>query len=166
MISFSEEIANLYFTKKGYFVKRNLQYLGKTSEEKAHGGNIDIDLVAYKGNELNIVSCKRGSLDDKELKKELRLFGQAKEEVLRRFPWIKTRIKTKLKYIYFGEYISEKNKKFFDENNITSISILEAINEILSILREEMGPKKYDGKETEILPRILKFLIKKDRIKF
>ena len=105
MVSFAEEVANLYYLQRGYFVIRNYQYLGKTDPNKLQPGNIDIDLISIKEDEILIVSCKRGSLNKKQTEKEIYLLHQAANVFKKEFPWINK----KPRYVYFAEWITKNN---------------------------------------------------------
>ena len=161
MISFSEEIANLYYMKNGYFVIRNYQYLGKTAKDKKQPGNIDIDLIALKDDEIHIISCKRGSLNAIQEDKELWLFKQGKEKIRENFSWIKS----EPKYVYIAEYITKANIDFFTSNKIQWYRLIDIFDKTMKILNTELGEKNLVGKETDVLPRILKFLLQNNRIR-
>lgn len=161
MISFAEEIANLYYMKNGCFVIRNYQYLGKTSKDKKQPGNIDIDLIAFKDNEVHIISCKRGSLNTAQEEKELWLFEQGKDIIKKNFSWIKT----EPKYVYIAEYLTKSNIDYFNSNNVQWYRLIDIFDKTMKVLSSEIGEKNLVGKETDVLPRILKFLIQNNRIR-
>ncbi len=155
MVSFAEEVANLYYLQRGYFVIRNYQYLGKTNPSNIQPGNIDIDLISIKENEINVVSCKRGSLNKKQTEKEIYLFHQADDVLRREFSWIDK----KPTYIYFAEWITKQNYSDLAGENVKVISLKKAVTQIIIKIQEDFSQTNTVGRETEILPRILKFLV-------
>ena len=155
MVSFAEEVANFYYLQRGYFVIRNYQYLGTTDQIKKQPGNIDIDVVSINEDEINIVSCKRGSLNKKQTEKEIYLFHQAANVLKKEFPWVNK----KPRYVYFAEWITKSNYADLGKKNIEVISLKEALTQIISKVQDDFKQTKGVGRETEILPRILKFLV-------
>lgn len=151
LFSFCEEIAEIYYSKNNFFTTRNHSYLDKKTS-----GNRDIDLIAFNGKKLLIISCKRGSLNQSDEKKEVVLFKQAAKELKKIFP----NIKVKPNYVFIAEWIKESNLKFFKKNKIQCIKLNKIVKDLLDILDKEMGTKKLDGRESYVSSRLLKFLIK------
>lgn len=155
LFSFAEEIAEVYFSKNYYLTTRNSSYLDPNTK-----GNRDIDLIAYNGKSLLIISCKRGSLNKEGEKKELLLFKQAKKVIKNKFPFIKD----KPKFVYIAEFITKPNEEFFKENKIKYYKLIDIIEDLIKKLRDEIGNNKLDGRESYISSRLLKFLIKNNFI--
>jgi len=163
-LSLSEEVAELYYRKKGYFVTRNISYLARKRSKK-QPGNMAIDILALRGKEAITVSCKRGSLNAKQEEEELETFELAKNHIISDPKWKSALEGCGIKKAYVAEYVTKHNKNHFKEHNVEVITLEEMIQELIQLLKEEMTPKMLVGAEAEILPRILKFVIEHDLMK-
>jgi len=164
-LSLSEEVSELYFQKKGYFVIRNLTYLARRPSKK-QAGNLDIDILATNGREVVIVSCKR-SLGSEDAEKEVKRFDLG-EKLLRTDEKYKNFVTYPLRKVYVAEYVPKATREIFEQNRIEVKTLEEIVLELVKLLFNEMKPEQWDGSreklldgaETKVLPRMLKFLIK------
>jgi len=166
-LSLSEEVAEIYFRRKGYFVTRNLSYLVKRQGKK-QAGNLDIDVLAVKGKEAVVVSCKRGSLRTKQEEGELERFKLAVDYITGDSLWKSAMDGCFIEKMYVAEHVTRHNREFFENHGIKVIELKEMVHKLIELLRDEMinqEQKMLDGAETKVLPKILKFMIKHDLIK-
>jgi hypothetical protein len=156
-LSLTEEVVDVYFQKKGYLTFKNLPYLAKRSSKK-QAGNFDIDVLAMCKEEIVIISCKR-SLKKNGERQELERFGMAEDYLKKNEKWKDLLENRRVEKMYVAEYITEENRdRFFGK--VCVMDLKELLIDLTDVLEKEMGPKKLDGAETRVLPRILKFMIK------
>lgn len=155
-LSLAEEVVEVYFQKKGYFVIRNLTYPKKLRGKQP--GNLDIDVLATNGAEVIIVSCKRGSLSSKQEEEEIEKFNKH-EEFLRNEEKYRDFVKNlRIQKWYVAEYVSAHNRNTL-QPEIKVKLLKEILDELIEMLKKEMGLNMLVGAETKVLPRLLKFMI-------
>ena len=163
-LSLSEEVTEIYFVKRGYMIARNVSYLAKRQGRK-QPGNLDIDVLAVRGKEAVIVSCKRGSLGRKQEQEERKRFELAVNYITSDSKWKSIIDGCRIEKMYVAEYITQHNREYFEKYGIRVMELKEMVQKLVQLLRNEMTQGMLDGAETKILPRILKFMIKHDLIK-
>lgn len=156
-LSLTEEMVDIYFQKRGFLTIRNLAYLAKRSSKK-QAGNFDIDVLALSKEDIVIVSCKR-SLKKNGERQELERFGMAEDYLKKDEKWKDLFDNRQVEKMYVAEYITEETRdRLFGK--VLVMDLKELLIALTDVLEKEMGPKKLDGAETRVLPRILKFMIK------
>ena len=161
-LSLAEEVVDIYFQKKGYFTIRNLSYLAKRSS-KRQAGYFDIDVLAIGQKEIVIVSCKRGLKKNGE-SLELEKFDMAENYLKTDEKWKAYHKNRHIEKMYVAEYITKRTRNNF-LGKVSVVGLKELLISLIDLLEKEMGPKKLDGAETRVLPRILKFMIKHKLVK-
>lgn len=167
LFSLCEEIVSEYFERKGFVVLRNIPYpVRDRTTERTKPGNQEIDIVAYRntgGNEVHFISCKRGALNQKEVEKEVYVLKTATDHFKNdsQYSWMMEGDPS-VNYHYIAEVVRSEQKMFDDirpEIKVKVNDLSTIVEDYIRSIANEMGPNLNDGNESQILPRLIKFLI-------
>jgi len=162
ILNFIETLTEQWLMKQGYLCVVRLPYW-KTKEKlgKGEGGWGDLDVLAFKGDEVKLIECKTflGTKAATKIISEIESdFEMAKEYILDHYPFLRGK---KLSYLVVAE--SPKNltlyQKCVSKLNMEVISFGEVIKGMVGILSGQVEPFIKVGKEEENMTRLLISLI-------
>lgn len=166
-LGYVEELAERYFSKKGYIVIPNIRFqLDKQKTAKKVAGWSDIDMLALNPKEILIVQCKSflGTKKSEEISSEILKWYEYAEHYINNEPcwkqWLDGR---ETKWILIVDWSVKKAEDILKKKRVDVILYDDILIELLSRLSSKDWRK---GKEDDSIIRLLCAMIDSELIDF